>query len=68
MVQHGKHLLLLGADLMRGGCPTYGWNWQATGACTLDMGKVQGYLMFNKNSMETEVPLLNAPAGLSEHK
>ena len=40
VVKHGKPLLLLGADLMRGGRPTYGWNWQAIGARTLDVGKV----------------------------
>ena len=53
---------------MRGGCPTYGWNWQAIGVHMLDVGKVQGYLTFNKNGTETEVPLLNVPAGLSERK
>ena len=53
---------------MRGSRPTYGWNWQAIGAHTLDVGKVQGYLTINKYDMETEVPLLNAPAGLSERK
>ena len=68
MVEHGKSLLLLGADLMRGGHPTYGWNLQAIGACMLDIGRVQGYLTFNKNGTEAEVPLLNVPAGLSERK
>ena len=53
---------------MRGGHPTYGWNWQAIGACTLDVSRVQGYLTFNKNGTETEVALLNTPAGLSERK
>ena len=68
MVEHGKPLLLLGADLMWGGRPTYRWNWQVIGAHTLDVGKVQGYLTFNKNGTETEVSLLNAPAGFSECK
>ena len=68
MVERGEPLLLLGADLMRGGHPTYGWNWQAIGAHTLDMGRVQSFLMFNKNGTETEVLLLNTPARLSEHK
>ena len=71
MVEHGEPLLLIGADLLRGGRLLHSWNWQSIGACTEDVGKVQGFMTFMKGregGEEEEVKLLNGPAGLSERK
>lgn len=68
IVEHGEPLLLLGADVLRGGRPKHQWNFKSVGAHTLDVGKCQGFLTFTKHDVDVEIPILNAPAGLTERK
>ena len=68
VVEHGEPVLILGSDLLRGGRPLSSWNFECVGCHTREVGKVEGFLKFVKSGTGVEVPILNAPAGLSERK
>ena len=68
VVEHGEPVLILGSDILRGGRPLAAWNFSGFKVLTKEVGKVEGSICFTKAGKETECPLLNAPAGLSERK
>ena len=68
VIEHGEPVLILGSDILRGGRPLAAWNFSGFRVLTKEVGKVEGTICFSKAGKETECPLLNTPAGLSEHK
>ena len=68
VVDHGDPLLLLGADLMRAGRPSYYWRFDCIGIGEMEGGKHTGYINFRKDGKVETVKLLNVPTGASNKK
>lgn len=62
VIDHPHPMLLLGADILRGGRPAGEWNFAALRARTLAPGNVEGWLVFQREKQEAWCPCTHFPA------
>ncbi len=63
VIEHPHPLLLLGADVLRGGRPRDSWNFQGLRVETTGLNQVDAWLEFSVGGDVVRVPLPHAPAG-----
>ena len=61
MVNHPVPLVLLGADILRGGRGDQGWNFTGLTYETSPAGEVTGHLVFKRGSLAEACPLAHCP-------
>lgn len=61
VVDHPRPLALLGADILRGGRSTDGWNFNGLTYTTTSDGKVTGSLVFQRATDVEVCPLAHSP-------